>query len=177
VNLRDYHVAVKHAKTAAELAKKAIELAPKKGGYCNTLGAAQYRAGDWNAAIDALEKSMQLRSGGDSTDWLFLAMAHWQLAHKDEARQWYDKAVEWMDKNKPDHEELRRFRAERVAGYCGSSHSTGSSFSRSYRDALRPGYVSVTRQARCGHRAIVADESGSATAPAKQDSTRRPPGV
>jgi len=41
-----------------------------------------------------------------------LAMAHWQLGHKKEARQWYDKAVQWMDMNKPQDEELRRFRAE-----------------------------------------------------------------
>ena len=39
-------------------------------------------------------------------------MSHWQLGKKDEARQWYDKAVEWMEKNKPDDEELKRFRAE-----------------------------------------------------------------
>ena len=49
---------------------------------------------------------------GDATDWFFLAMAHWQLGDKDEARKWYDKAVEWMDKNQPKNEELLRFRAE-----------------------------------------------------------------
>ena len=73
---------------------------------------AQYRAGEWQAAIEALEKSMELRKGGDAVDWFFLAMAHWQLGHKDEARKWYDKAVEWMDKNQPKNEELLRFRAE-----------------------------------------------------------------
>jgi hypothetical protein len=39
-------------------------------------------------------------------------MAHWQLGEKDQARRWYDKAVQWMDQNKPKDEELRRFRAE-----------------------------------------------------------------
>ena len=39
-------------------------------------------------------------------------MAQWQLNNKDEARTWYDKAIEWTEKNKPDHEELLRFRAE-----------------------------------------------------------------
>ena len=62
---------------------------------------AHYRAGDWKAAIAALDKSMQLRKGGDSFDWFFLAMAHWQLGNKDEARKWYDQAVEWMEKNQP----------------------------------------------------------------------------
>jgi hypothetical protein len=55
---------------------------------------------------------MELRKGGDSHDWFFLAMTHWQLGAKDKARAWYDRAVQWMDKNQPDNEELRRFRAE-----------------------------------------------------------------
>jgi hypothetical protein len=60
-----------------------------------------------------------LRQGGDAFDFFFLAMAHWQLGHKDEARQWYSQAVGWMEKNqealtkdRPHAEELKRFRAE-----------------------------------------------------------------
>src|SRR5262249_460764 len=97
---------------AVELAKKAVELAPKEGTFWNTLGAAQNRAGNWKAAIEGLNKSMDLRHGGDSFDWFFLAMVHWQLGAKDESRKWYDKAVEWMDKNAKDSEDLRRFRTE-----------------------------------------------------------------
>src|SRR5262249_551464 len=82
------------------------------GAYWNTLGAAHYRAADWKNALAALEKSMDLRKGGDSFDWFFLAMTHWQLANKQEARKWYDKGVEWMDKNAKENEELRRFRSE-----------------------------------------------------------------
>jgi len=78
----------------------------------NTLGVAHCRAGNWDKAIETLNRSSELRNGGDSFDWFFLAMAHWQLAHKDEARQWYGKAVDWMEKNKPDDEALCRFRAE-----------------------------------------------------------------
>ena len=55
---------------------------------------------------------MELRNGGDSFDWFFLAMAHWRLGEKDKAREWYDRAVRWMDKNPSKNEELRRFRAE-----------------------------------------------------------------
>ena len=39
-------------------------------------------------------------------------MAHWQLGKKDKARAWYDRAVQWMNKNQPNNRELRRFRAE-----------------------------------------------------------------
>jgi tetratricopeptide (TPR) repeat protein len=97
---------------AVELAKRAVELSPQSGGIWNTLGVARYRAGEWQAAVDALQKSMELRGGGDAFDWLFLAMAHQQLGNKDEAGKWYDKAVEWRDKNQPNNEEFRRFRAE-----------------------------------------------------------------
>jgi tetratricopeptide (TPR) repeat protein len=97
---------------AAALAQKAVELAPTDADSWNTLGAALYRAGEWNPAIAALEKSMSLRDGGNSFDWFFLAMAYWQLDHKEEARKWFDKAVEWMEKNQPKNEELGRFRSE-----------------------------------------------------------------
>ena len=78
----------------------------------NTLGVARYRAGQYEEAIADLEKAAALRKGGDSFDWLFLAMSHWQLGNKDEARKWYDKAVEWTEKNQPRNAELRRFRTE-----------------------------------------------------------------
>src|SRR5262245_33636016 len=73
---------------AVELAKKAVQLAPKEGRFWNTLGLAQYRAGKWQPAIDALNQSMELRQGGDAVDWLFHAMAHQKLGDKENARQW-----------------------------------------------------------------------------------------
>jgi tetratricopeptide (TPR) repeat protein len=108
VELRDPKQAVAHG-------KKAVELAPGSGRMWNTLGVAQYRNGAWRAAVEALMKSIQLRKGGDSFDFFFLAMAHWQLGEKDKARAWYDRAVAWMDKNSPQNEELKRFRAEATA--------------------------------------------------------------
>ena len=98
---------------AVELATKAVELTPLEGNAWNTLGVAQYRASDWKAALVTLTKSNELLGGKElSFNAFFLAMAHWQLDHKPEARSWHDQAVQWMDKNKPGDEELRRFRAE-----------------------------------------------------------------
>jgi tetratricopeptide (TPR) repeat protein len=105
LKVRDFGQALTHA-------KKAVELAPSNGRFWNTLGVAQYRNGDRKAAIEALMKSTRLRNGGDSFDFFFLAMAHWQLDEKDKARDWYARAVAWMDKNQPQNEELKRFRAE-----------------------------------------------------------------
>jgi eukaryotic-like serine/threonine-protein kinase len=103
---------VRDPRRAIKWALKAVELVPGEGNYWNTLGVAHYRAGDWNAAREALEQSMGLRKGGDSSDWFFLAMSHEKLGNKEKARQWYDKAVEWMDKKDPENAELRGFRVE-----------------------------------------------------------------
>src|SRR5262249_19861455 len=97
---------------AVELATKVVERSSQDGASWNTLGIAQYRAGDWGAAIEALEKSMALSQGGDCGDWLFLAMAHWQRGEKDRARAWYDKATRLMDQQAAKHEEWQHFRAE-----------------------------------------------------------------
>jgi tetratricopeptide (TPR) repeat protein len=110
-------------KTAVRLARRAADLNPHRWEFWNTLGVALYRARDWNASIEALQKSIQqsagvfsapphTRTGGDSFDWFFLAMAHWQRGEKEQAHKWYEQAVQWMDKNQPANEELRRFRAE-----------------------------------------------------------------
>jgi len=96
---------------AVEFAKRAVGLAPNAM-YRNTLGVAHYQAGEYKAVIGALEHSVQLSKGGNSFDYYFLAMAHWQLDAKKEAREWYDRAVEWMKQNKPNDEELNRYRAE-----------------------------------------------------------------
>src|SRR5262249_20205848 len=56
---------LRDARQAVDLAKKAVARAPRNGAFWNTLGIAQYRAQDWRAAVASLEKSMQLRKGGD----------------------------------------------------------------------------------------------------------------
>jgi tetratricopeptide (TPR) repeat protein len=88
--------------------------------YLNALGMALYRAGRFEESIERLHEAMQAQAkGGDAWDFLFLAMAHQQLGQSDEARQWYDKAVAWLEqnqqsveKNKTTQAELRRFRTE-----------------------------------------------------------------
>jgi tetratricopeptide (TPR) repeat protein/serine/threonine protein kinase len=97
---------------AVDLAKRAVKRTPNEGGYWNTLGVAHYRVRDWKAAIEALNKSMELRRGGDAFDWFFLAMTHWQLGEKQTAREWYDRAVKWTEASQPANQELRRFWAE-----------------------------------------------------------------
>jgi hypothetical protein len=44
-------------------------------------------------------------------------MAHYRLGHKEEARQWYDRALAWIaaTKNPPSPEDLALFRADAEA--------------------------------------------------------------
>jgi eukaryotic-like serine/threonine-protein kinase len=100
---------------AIELAKKATQMAPRRRAVWNTLGVAYYRAGDWSAAVTALEKSEQLSNDINAGNEFFLAMAHWRRGHKQQARRCYDNAIQWMDENKPNDKELRRWCNEAAA--------------------------------------------------------------
>jgi hypothetical protein len=81
---------------AVESARKAVELAPRIGMYWATLGRAHFQAGNWKDAVRALERSMELRWGGDGTVRFCLAMAAWRLGDKKKARKWYNEGVLWM---------------------------------------------------------------------------------
>jgi Flp pilus assembly protein TadD len=106
---------LRDAAGAVRLAKKVVTARPESGIYRNTLGVAYYRSGDDTAAIAELKRAMSMQSGGSSIDWFFLAMAYWRLGDLNQARTWFDRAVQWMDRHMPHDEELRRFRAEAQA--------------------------------------------------------------
>jgi tetratricopeptide (TPR) repeat protein len=101
---------------AVELARKAVELRPLASSIWNTLGAALYRAGDWSAAIEALEKSDSLEPDRYlAINGFFLAMAHRRRGEEDQARRCYDKAAAWMEERQSQNDMLKRFRAEAAA--------------------------------------------------------------
>jgi tetratricopeptide (TPR) repeat protein len=100
---------------AVRLAKKVVTASPETANYRNTLGVAFYRSGNNRAAIAELERSMSMQKGGTGMDWFFLAMAHWRLGDHGQARRWFDRAAQWMDRHQPHDDELRRFRAEAQA--------------------------------------------------------------
>jgi serine/threonine protein kinase/tetratricopeptide (TPR) repeat protein len=104
--------AIRDPALAVRLAARGTELAPNDGAIWNTLGVAHYRAGAWNEAITALERSMDLTAGGSPVDWFFLAAAHGQKGERGEARLWFDKGAAWMAGNGAQDEELIRFRQE-----------------------------------------------------------------
>jgi len=99
---------------ALALAQKAVALEPNAWSFLNTLGVAAFRARDWETATKALRQSITF-TGGEAHDFFFLAMTYWHQGNKKEAREMFDRAVAWTDKNKPDDPELRGFHAEAAA--------------------------------------------------------------
>ncbi|MGE3817885.1 MAG: protein kinase [Isosphaeraceae bacterium] len=95
---------------AVMLASLAVEAGAGREAW-NTLGVALYRRGDLPEARNALEKSIE-GTGGTPHDWLFLAMIDARREKPDEARAWYDKAVETLESRRARSTELDLFRQE-----------------------------------------------------------------
>jgi tetratricopeptide (TPR) repeat protein len=100
--------AVQDPARAVALAVKAAEAHPECSTYWNTLGAAHYRAGDFEAAVSALDRATALGNGGTAFDHIFLAMAHAQLGNPADARRWFAQATLEIERDQPGHPELRR---------------------------------------------------------------------
>jgi tetratricopeptide (TPR) repeat protein len=79
-----------------ELFRKAHEMQPENWLYLAGLGRAYYRAGQWEEAIAAITKSAKLPGGDNGLNFLCLSMAHWQLGEKEQATNWHNKAIEWI---------------------------------------------------------------------------------
>jgi WD40 repeat protein/Flp pilus assembly protein TadD len=81
---------------ALNLAWQAVELTPDQASSLKTLGVAQYRMGQYAAAVATLEKSIADGKGeSDAFDLFFLAMARYRLGQIARARADFDRAVSW----------------------------------------------------------------------------------
>jgi tetratricopeptide (TPR) repeat protein len=101
-------------KQALDLARKAVALNPADGTIWNTLGVAAFRTGDSKTAADSIQKSIRI-NGGAGIDCFFLAMTRWHQGKREEARQWFDQAIAWIERTKSEDAQLRRFHAEAAA--------------------------------------------------------------
>ena len=101
------------AARAVELATQATEADPGRAAFWNTLGAALYRDGAWDAAVEALGKSARL--GPNAHDLFFLAMAHARRGDPARARDYLARATARAAREAPGHEGLARLRAEAIA--------------------------------------------------------------
>jgi tetratricopeptide (TPR) repeat protein len=118
---------------AVKFARKALDLELGIKDNWNNLGAALYYAGDWNAAAEALNTSLQMKptvlayraDGEDCFCRFFLAMAQGKLNHTTQARQNYDLAVKWMNENMPDFIYWLRLR-DQAAEVLGIATANGA---------------------------------------------------
>jgi WD40 repeat protein/tetratricopeptide (TPR) repeat protein len=81
----------------AEIAVRGALDSRAKADSLNTLGAALYRAGQYDKAIRRLDEAVEARGGEEASipdDWEFLALAHHRLGHRNEARRWLDRLRE-----------------------------------------------------------------------------------
>jgi WD40 repeat protein/tetratricopeptide (TPR) repeat protein len=75
-------------------------VAEQDGGarYLGGLGGLLVRTGDAEGAVKALEDGIAVQGKeGDPWLWLYLALAHARLGHKDEAGRWLEKSAAWLD--------------------------------------------------------------------------------
>jgi tetratricopeptide (TPR) repeat protein len=79
------------------LAQRAAAERPRDYVAARACGAILYRAGQYEAAVSQLHSAARLRREPSPSVWLFLAMAHYQLKHGEEARKWLKDAVTWID--------------------------------------------------------------------------------
>jgi tetratricopeptide (TPR) repeat protein len=106
---------------------KAVELDSENSAAYRNRGKVYYAMKRYDAALAELKTAIEVNvekaaltrfaaslkhHGEHGYDLFFLALAYCQLGEKDEARQWYQKAVDWMEHNKPEEEGLGRFRDE-----------------------------------------------------------------
>jgi eukaryotic-like serine/threonine-protein kinase len=97
---------------ALTLAETAVGLAPESSIGWRTLGVAQYRAGKWLPATASLQKASELNGGDRCVECLFLSMAHYQLGHHEQARDFYDRALSVANAGNGPHSEVAEFQAE-----------------------------------------------------------------
>ncbi len=138
---------------SVEMAIRSVALAPdvqkywNAQRYWNTLGVAQYRCGDYDAAVASLTRSVELPAGENGYNYVLLAMAYWQLGDEDTSMGYYQRAQEWTENHLLGDGQLRSFLAEaaRLLGMERVSIRTKPSDSEKYEvPILREGDIPGT---------------------------------
>ena len=110
-----------------DTARAIAEARPNSDNHQHTFAVTLFRTGMYSEAIDAFNKTIELRDSRASIyDWVFLAMAHKELDNADLARKYHEKSSAWFERVFDEsadsiereslswykREELRMFRAE-----------------------------------------------------------------
>ncbi|HWB13393.1 MAG TPA: protein kinase [Pirellulales bacterium] len=77
-------------------------LASDQHSWCfHVLGLAQYRAGQFDEALQSFTRANVDSWRSSDLNWFALALVHHHLGHADEARQCLDKGIEWLQRQGP----------------------------------------------------------------------------
>lgn len=80
----------------------AMKISAESGGlFWRCRAIAQYRSRDYPGAIKSAHEAMSRLEGGDSIDWMILAMALWQDGERIDAHRWLRKAIEGIENRDP----------------------------------------------------------------------------
>ena len=101
-------IETRHPEMALALVRCAVDGAPGRPEYLNTLGVAHCRCSDWKQATDVLQRSLSSGSGTPAYDWYFLALAWHNLGNARRAADFFDQAVYWHDTHEPRLESTSR---------------------------------------------------------------------
>ena len=99
--------------------------------------------GRWDRALPHLSKAGELERADANLGfwWFHLAIAHWHVGEKEEARDWYGQALTWMVKNQPRNAKLRRVRDQNLANLqaviAGQTAFSAEFCTRYYTEHLR----------------------------------------
>jgi eukaryotic-like serine/threonine-protein kinase len=102
-------------RAASRLAAGLTAEVPQNPEYWSLLGAAQVRDGQYEQAAVALKRAISLRRSDHAREEFFLALTYAKTGRMDEANEAYARAAEWLEKNLPQHDELRRLQHEAAA--------------------------------------------------------------
>jgi serine/threonine protein kinase/tetratricopeptide (TPR) repeat protein len=104
---------IRNVAEAVQLAETAVKQGgPSRGEAWITLGLAHYRAGQWQATLQALEKAANVDPEEACLRDFLQALAHRQLRDSALAQQSYDQALNGLRSQWLMHDELERWRAE-----------------------------------------------------------------
>jgi tetratricopeptide (TPR) repeat protein len=90
------------AKPVVALAERAVAADPTPAWFHTGLGAAYYRAGQYDKSVAALRKSLDVAKNDHhrAMNWPLLAMTCHHLGQEDKAREWLLKASQWYAKER-----------------------------------------------------------------------------
>jgi serine/threonine-protein kinase len=113
--------AVRDPAQAVVLARQIVADEPAHASYWSVLGSALFATGKPKDALEAYEKSLALDRGDQPVTWFLLARVHGAIGNRLEARDWFDKGMDWMERKKSTDARLIRVRDEAKAALDGPS--------------------------------------------------------